>query len=382
MASLGTRTFWKPTSVKEPARQILKFSGYINIVLQAAHYRANGSFWQRIFGGSDQIALTSQVTYQSSGEAIAAAAVQDARPVEANRSHYLGVSRKIALKVPATADGLELSVEISAVQDYKLQAMFSLLSSEEFKQPLELAAPVVGQVLTISSLIKKLTSNIQPQKRLEATYPGIISSDPDPLPLENSKLLTGYLILISANDDDEHILDTIDASKLSVLGDGLKYQNRPVQNTYIIYNISVDAVRGVNPKATWYQKFQEAIRKLDDLYIKDEDKWEGIYGESLSLWQQGGAILEGDPMYIPSEKVSIKKSSFAEIRQLYEACVKSSSGPSFAGISDAQKVGDFLPAVVAKSIDFADETVAEFSRAVEMYSSDLADAGLTLSWEQ
>jgi len=384
MVSLGTRSFWKPTSgIDDPAKQqIIKLSGYINIVLQAAHYRSNGNFWQRIFGGSDQITLTSQVTYQTGGDTIAAAVVQDARTVKANRSHYLGVGRNVALKVPADADGLELRVEISAVEDDKLQAMLSFLNTEEYQKPLELAAPVVGQILAISSLVKKLTSKIAPQKRLEATYPGIISSAPDPLPLQNSKLLAGYLILISSSDDDERILDAIDTSKLSVLGDGLKYGNQPVQNTYIIYNISVDSVRGITPKSAWYQKFQEAVRKLDDLYTKEEEKWEGVYGEAISLSQQGGAILDSDPMYIPSEKVNLKRANLGEIKRLYDEWMDKSRGQSFAGTSGEQKLSSFLPAAMAASIDFADETVAEFSRNIESYSSALADAGLTLSWEQ
>jgi hypothetical protein len=384
MTSLGTRSFWKATSgTDDPAKQqILKLSGYINIVLQAAHYRSNGNFWQRIFKGSDQITLTSQVTYQTGGETIAAAVVQDARTVKANRSHYLGVSRNVALKVPADADGLELRIEISAVEDDNVQAMLSLLNSEEYQKPLELAAPVIGQILTISSLVKKLTSKVDPQKRLEATYPGIISSDSDPHPLQHNKLLTGYLILISATDDEERLLDTIDTSKLSVLGDGLKYENKPIQNTYIIFNISVDSVRGINPKAAWYQKFQEAIRKLDDLYIKEEDKWEGIYNESLSLWHQGSAMIDGDPMYIPNEKGNIKRANLGDIKRLYNEWVEKNQGKSFAGVSEAQKVSSFLPTAIATSIDFADETVAEFARNIEAYSSDLAGAGLTLSWDQ
>jgi len=49
-----------------------------------------------------------------------------------------------------------------------------------------------------------------PKKRLEATYPGIIGQEPATQPLESNRLLAGYLILISANDDDEGILDKLE----------------------------------------------------------------------------------------------------------------------------------------------------------------------------
>ena len=53
--------------------------------------------------------------------------------------------RNVVLKVPASADGIELQVSIGAVQDDNLGRTLQLLNSDEFEQPLQLAPAAVGQ---------------------------------------------------------------------------------------------------------------------------------------------------------------------------------------------------------------------------------------------
>jgi len=379
MNSSGTRTFWKPlpdSSEGLASQQILKLSGYINFVLKGVHYQSSGNRWQKIFGGSDKITLTSQITYQNGSDTISAAMVQDVRTVDANRATYLGIGRSVALKVPADGDGLEFRTQISAVHDDKFQTILSLLNADEYRKPLELAAPIIGQILTISSLIKKATTTTSTTK-LEASYPGIISQEATPNPLETNKLLVGYLILLSSTDADEQNLDQVDSAKLAVTEDGLRYNGKPVKSTYIICSVSVDGVRGLNTKAPWYRKLQDAERKLDDLFTVPESKRQKVYEESIGLWSQGTALLDDDPMYIPQERSNIKKERFLKLTQLHSERV---GGKTYFGGSPNQKAGRFIPRGLVGIVDFANENFGDIEASVRHYSSVLERNGMVLNW--
>lgn len=383
-SSMGTRRIWKPLpGVKNPEdEQILKLGGYINIVLQAVHYRVNGNFWQGIFGGSDRITLTTQLTYQAGNDTKIAAAIQDVRKVKVDAPHYLAIGRNIALKVPATADGLELKVEISAIEDDNLETALTLLNSDEYRRPLELAPPVVGQIFAISSLVKKLFTQAGPKKRLEATYPAIISEQKTPQPDENNRLMKGYIVLVYENDDDEGILDKLDVSKLDVSGDKLKYNGKPMQSTYIVYNISADPFRGLNTAGGWYKKFQSAVRKLDEIDISPEEKWNDIYNQAITFWSQANALLDEDETYIPEEQRLIKKERLKEIKDVYKEKASATTGPAAAGALESQKIGNILPEAIAASIDFAEEPVRRLAIDAQEYSNNLQKVGLALNWEK
>jgi hypothetical protein len=382
--TIGTRRFWKPLPgiTKPEDEQILKLQGYINIVLQAVHYRADGNFWQNIFGGSDRITLTSYLTYQSGNDSISTAAIQDVRKVKVDASHYLAIGRSVALKVPASADGLELRVEISAIEDDNLEAALTLLNSDEYRGPLQLAPPVVGQILAISSLVKKLFSHAGVKKRLEATYPAIISQEKTPQPIENNRLMKGHLILVYEADDYEKILNNLDVSRLDVSGDKLKYNNTPMQNTYIVYNVSADSVRGLNPAAGWYKKFQNASNKLDEIDTSPESKWQDIFNQSLGLWSQASAMLDEDATYIPDEQRLIKKERLNEIRKIYKEKTEAITGPTASGVMESQKIGSILPETIAFSTDFAEEPIRNLAIGAQEYLNNLRSVGLSLNWNK
>src|SRR5215475_14486367 len=175
----GTRVYWKPSSGSAGApEQILKNSGYVSIVLQAVQYKADGNFWQRHFGGSDKITVSTQMTWENGSDSKTAAAIQDFRKISVPSVNLLAIGRNVVLKVPAVADGIEMKANISAIHDDNLGKTLQLLNSDEFKQPLQLAPVVVGQVLTIASLVKKTFTDVDPTEALAATYPGIISEGP------------------------------------------------------------------------------------------------------------------------------------------------------------------------------------------------------------
>jgi hypothetical protein len=385
MPALGTRRFWRPIGAAKDATppQVLKLQGYVSVVLHAAHYRSGGGFWQRIFGGADQITLVSEVSYYYGAERITAAAVQDARRVRARREHYLGIGRIVALKVPADADGLQLDVSIAAVENDRLQRALDLLNADEFKVPLELAPPVVGQVLAVTRMVKRLLDDASPEKRLEASYAGIISREATADPLETGRLVAGYLILISANDDDEGILASLDPAKLAVRGDGLVYAGRPVRSTYVVYAVTVDRLRGVNVHSSWYRKLRDALNRLDDMDRTAEEEWPRIYDAALDLWTQGRVLLDEDQTYLPSERRSIQLANLKEIRERYSAQQEARAGAAFAAGAEV-RVQDLLAdraGRLARGVEYAEMTLAELNAEVDAYAGALGEAGLTLSWD-
>jgi hypothetical protein len=71
------------------------------------------------------------------------------------------IGRNVVLKVPASADGIELQVSIHAVQNDNLGKTFQLLNSDDFKQPLQLAPVALGQALCVANLIKKTFTGVE-----------------------------------------------------------------------------------------------------------------------------------------------------------------------------------------------------------------------------
>ena len=319
MAILGTKKFWKPApgaTSTQKENQILKNAGYINIQLHSVNYMSVGNFWQNTFGGSDNIALATSLKYQSGTESIEATSVQDVREVEANKIINFGLQRNIAVKIPANADALSLEVKMTAVKDDSLQTKFDMLNKSEYQAALQLAPTVVGQVLTITSLVKKLFTDSDPHSQLDAGYAGIISLQPEDNPVSSGKLTKGMLILISANDGDRFI--NADDSKFSFKGDSLYYDNRPVENTYIVFNISFEQFKGDDEKSNWFKKYVESLNNLDKMELTfDKSEHNRIYNDSKTLWIEGNALLDADMTYINSEKAKIKAASIRSINDKY-----------------------------------------------------------------
>jgi hypothetical protein len=263
--------------------------------------------------------VTSQITYQYGEETIVATALQDVTTVRANADHYIGTAKTIALKIPADADGLCLQVDITAIENDKLQTALQMLNSDEFRKPLELAPPIVGTALTVTSLVKKLFSSTDPKKQLQGSYPGVISQECTPQPLSKNRLVSGYLILISTDDDTDNLLQNLDESKLSVEGDTLRYDGVPMSNTYLVYNISLDGKRGVNDRAPWYAKYRESLLKLNELRtVVGATEQKKVYNAALALWNQANGLIESDRNYLEAERDEIQGAKLAELEKRYK----------------------------------------------------------------
>lgn len=386
MASLGTRTFWKPFDASPGNAaddQILKNSGYISIGLHTASYVSRGDLWQRTFGGHDDIALTTTVTYKSGATTIEAKAVQDRRRVRANQVHLLGAQRLIALKVPATADGLELKVSLTAVKDDRLQAGLDLLGSEEFQLPLQLAPLAVGEIVAIASMVKKVFADSDDSDELHASYAGIISRDPVADPVARERLTQGYLILVDNSDENSRFFDRLDPDELVVRADGLRYGGRPVELTYVVYAVTFDTFRGVQESATWNRKYQAAVGKLDDLYTADDEaERKAVWDDALRLWIEASALLFDDVMYTQKEKEDIKFTAYQKLKERRRQL--SAEEPRLLAAVDPVVVSELRSALAldtsgADELADADVLSAAESRA-DAYLAELGRGGMAVSF--
>lgn len=321
MAVLGTKKFWKPSvgaSTTQKENQILKNAGYINLQLRTVNYMSVGNFWQTTFGGKDKIALATTLKYQSGVDSIEATSVQDVREVKVNKNYNLGLQRNIAIKIPANADAIEIEVKMTAVKNDSLQAKFDMLNQPEYQSALQLAPTVVGQVITITSLVKKLFTDSDPNAQLEASYAGIISSRQEENPVSNGKLTRGLLIMISTNDGDQ--FNNVDESKFELRGDTLYYNNREVENTYLVFNISFEQFKGDDEKSNWFKKYNDALNNLDKIQLtQDQTEISKIYTDSKTLWIEGNALIDADETYINKERIQIKNAAIASIQEKYKS---------------------------------------------------------------
>jgi hypothetical protein len=364
----GTRVYWRPsTSSKgDEPQQILKNSGYISVVLQAVQYKAAGGFWQRVFGGSDKVTVSTQITWQSGAEQRIAAAIQDFRKIAVPSVNPLAIGRNVVLKVPAVADGVEMQVAITAIHDDNLGRTLQILNGDDFKQPLQLAPVAVGQILTITNLVKRAFTDVSPEQTLAATYPGIISEGAVADPVTSNRLVQGYIVVI-VKQDDEDPLD-FDVRQMAITGTGLTVSGKPIENTYVVYNVSFDPWRGRDPSANWSRKFDAASSKADELIFARPAERANAITAAFDLLKEGGALLDVDDTYTRAEKQVLKKAAFVEVNDKVTA---NAAQPATSAIlqSLSMSIG-FLEAPARRS------RPGSVDADVAAYAHDLMNAGL------
>jgi hypothetical protein len=367
----GTRVYWRPstsTPGTEPV-QILKNSGYISVTLQAVQYKAGGDWWQRTFGGSDKITVSTQVTWQNGANHVTAAAIQDFRKVSVPSVNALAMGRNIVLKVPASADGIELQLDIHAVHADNLAKTLQLLNSDEFKQPLQLAPVAVGEVLSISNLVKKTFTDAEGDA-LTATYPGIVSLEQMTDPVGASRIVQGYIVVIVKQDDSDQL--DFEPSTLTIAGNRVLSNGQPIDNTYMVYNVTFDKWRGADPTSPAAKKFAGASSKADELIFATPDQRQGIIAAARDLLMQGKGLLDADDTFLDTEKAVLANAAFQAVADKIKANAGGGQAARVAGVGE--RFAD-VPAIVATI-----ERNAEDRAAVNEYAAELAEAGLHLGF--
>lgn len=134
----------------------------------------------------------------------------------------------------------------------------------------------------------------------------------------------GYLIIISTNDGDP--FSQVDESLFELKGDTLYYNQLQVENTYMVFNISFETLKGANENANWYKKYNEAINTLDKIQLTiDKGEMEKVFTDAKTLWIEGNALLDADATYINFEKVKIKGLAIRQIKDKYAELTQASA---------------------------------------------------------
>jgi hypothetical protein len=371
----GTRVYWKSaTSAGDQAqKQILKNSAYISVVLAGVQYKADGNFWQKLFGGSDKITVSTQITWQSTGDPKVAAAIQDVRKIDVPSINPLAIGRNVVLKVPAVADGLEMQVKISAVSDDNLGKALQLLNGDDFKQPLQLAPVAVGQILTITNLVKKVLSDTDPSEVLTATYPAIISDTQTPDPLSNNRLVEGYIIVIVKQDDEDQL--DFDPAGLSVDKGTVLFGKQPIRNTYMVYLVSSEQTRGRAIGSAWSNKFAQASSKADELMFAAPDKRQTIIAAAYDLLKEGGALLDNDDNYLDSERSKWKLAAYHDVTTKIGDNTGKTPSPAPLSLTGTMRSLGLKQMIEVEGL--TDEDVRD---RVAAFADELAKAGLPLGF--
>jgi len=286
----------------------------------SAHYRADGNFWQKIFGGSDKVALTTGIVHTSGAKQTSSASVEDTRTFDVGKPSYFGLGNHfIALKLPTECDGIEVTVSIAAVKDDNLSGALNLLNAGELKSTLQLAPPAVSESLAIAGVVKKLLTRTDPQKTLQGTYGGKVSAGAIVDPLKDSCLCTGYLILIYRESDADIGLDGLDGSKFTIVDNELKYSGNTLGNSYVVLRYSFDQIRGIDRDADWFSTFSSATAALDDLTTATDEKERAkIFASALSLYKQGHKLIAADPSYTINEAEAISADQLTQLLRKYQ----------------------------------------------------------------
>jgi hypothetical protein len=316
----GTRIYFIPNAGMDPkSSQVLKGSGYVTINLKGAHYRSDGNLWQQIFGGSDKVTLSTQMSHVSqSNGTVSSSSIEDMREISVGKPYYFGSNRAVALDLPTDCDEISMAVTMSAVKSDNLSGALDILNSGELKGTLQLAPPAVSGALAIANVVKKLLTNTDPQSSLQGEYDGRMSLSASDNPVRDYCLVQGTIILIYRESEDDTSLDDLDPTKLSTDGDGLKYDGQVLQNTYTMFQVSFAPLRGEDPSATWYGIFSAAEQSLGGLVTaaNDADK-QKIWAAAFATYQQGLKLLLADPTYTQYEAKGLAATHLTSLQQMY-----------------------------------------------------------------
>ena len=173
VGGFGTRIYFIPNAGIDPkSAQVLMGRGYVTVNLKGAHYRSAGNLWQKIFGGSDKVSLSTQITHLSGATSVSCSSIEEVRKIDVGHPFYFGSGRFIALKLPTDCDGIEMAVTMSAVKSDNLSGALNILNSGELKGTLQMAPPAVSSALAVANVVKKLLTATDPQNSLQGSYAG------------------------------------------------------------------------------------------------------------------------------------------------------------------------------------------------------------------
>jgi hypothetical protein len=140
---------------------------------------------------------------------------------------------------------------------------------------------------------------------LQATYAGIISAQLEEFPIEGGKLTKGLLIMIAI--DEGASFSGAKDSEFKMQGDSLYHNDVEVKNTYMVFNISFDPLKGDDETSNWFKKYNEALNNLDKIQLtENEEEKKKIYADSKTMWIEGNALLDADVTYVNREKMKLK----------------------------------------------------------------------------
>jgi hypothetical protein len=314
---LGSKKIWQSfNNLSEKDNQILRNSGYITIMLVSVTYASENNFLQKILSGTDKVALSTSVIYGVGTDAIESTAVQDITEVRSGKTYLLGKERILAEKIPANANSLSINIKLTAVKDDLLKAKFEMLNKPEYQSGLKLLPGVVGQVLTITSLVRGLFSDSSDQPYLEGNFAGTIAQDSNDQPVSKGELTQGLLFMI--NSDNNNNFATASGNDFFLDGNTLLYKNKPILNTNVVLRVTFDKNKGENEQANWSKKYRAAISSLDKLeLLVEKDEEDKIKKDAINTWIEGNALLDTDDTYINAEKLKIKATALTAIKNKF-----------------------------------------------------------------
>lgn len=116
------------------------------------------------------------------------------------------------------------------------------------------------------------------------------------------------------------------------------YNNKQVENTYLVFNISFEQCKGVDEKSNWFKKYNDALNNLDKIQLtQDHSEISKIYSDSKTTWIEGNALIDADATYINKERVQIKNAAIASIQEKYKSLTIPAQSISLLNATDILK---------------------------------------------
>lgn len=360
---VNTYSHFLPLKEASGPKVITKNDHYFNLVFLGGNYLSRGSIFQRIFGGKDEVCLIAGLRLQPDGLLINSVEepniVLDKRPIKPGKVTNIPLTLNLLTKIPVYMDSIGFTFKVATTKRTdNFSLTLDVLNDSANKSVIDTFMPnVVGKALGIGKVVKDMFDKIDVSNNRDliqlVVTDFIVSARPDTV--GPNTLQEGYIIIFVKNEAEEieEEIDSEAANDRIILDDGfenlteinvnnaefinvksleinsiftdseedhetvnlefdeinkiLKSDGKVVINSYLVFKVQREIIKGENLNASWSKKFNQSVDTLANEFVKTRAKLEELRPQVLQFFNEATALLSEDASFTPVEKKVIRE---------------------------------------------------------------------------
>ena len=353
---VNTFTQFAPLRKGEKPNVLTKNDCYLSVVFLGGNYLSSGSLLQRVFGGSDEVALIAGLRLPPDGLVITGAEepniILDKRSIKPGKNTNIPSTQNLLVNVPVYMASIGFSFKVATIKrNDNFSIAFDVLNDN--KGILDgLSSGVVGKVLGVGKVVKDMfdkidaandrsliqlvisdfivptTNDATGSNMLQEGYLFIFVKDEEPEDNESTRGLESFSFESKSGEenvvsDQQTVFLDIKAMESTERGleaavepqdldydeatKTLKLNGKIVANTYLVFKFQKALRQGENLSTPWSRKLASSVALLENEFDKSKEKLKELQPKAIQLFNEGTALLSEEAGYTPVEKTEFIK---------------------------------------------------------------------------